>query len=91
MSAPPTCPVCGVELPAGAPSANDSEPSALPRFAGYELIERVGQGGMGIVYRAAQTSLDRIVALKVLPHGALASEEQVRRSGVRISNSRLGG
>ncbi|MHC1764792.1 MAG: WD40 repeat domain-containing serine/threonine protein kinase [Verrucomicrobiia bacterium] len=49
------------------------------RFAGYDLLERIGEGGMGVVYRARQISLDRIVAVKVLPHGALASKEQVLR------------
>jgi len=34
---------------------------------GYELIEKIGQGGMGAVYRARQLSMDRIVALKILP------------------------
>ncbi|QGJ69415.1 Serine/threonine protein kinase PrkC, regulator of stationary phase [Planctomycetales bacterium 10988] len=45
----------------------------------YELIEEVGRGGMGIVFRARQISLDRRVALKMIRSGELAGPEEIVR------------
>ena len=48
-------------------------------FGQYELIEEVARGGMGIVYKARQTKLDRIVALKMILPSHFDSDSAVRR------------
>ena len=90
------CPVCGGDDSADntrvAPRPVVPEALALTPgrvIGGFEIIEEINRGGMGVIYKARQQGLDRLVALKVIAPKRVGSPESLRRFKTEVRAAAL--
>ncbi len=78
------CPVCGVTVQPDFTTPRAAEfdlapPSDAPMIPGYEMLAQLDPGGMGVVYKARQLQLNRLVALKMIRTRELATAREIER------------